>query len=176
MVRKYCRNTIGKRCIIKTNSQEVFKKYTGIFAVTTRGCIDYEIYERGGINTERLLEFLKRILGRRHNKLVILDNASSHRNPTIRDFIEQKNDLLYSVPYQHYTNAIENFFSVMKSHIQKDRGIGWHALLSSVKAAIQKITTIQYRNIISSAYDRNDHNAYTKKKSTREKVPKQYLS
>ena len=38
-VRKHCYETIGKRCIIKTHSQEVFKKYTGIFAITTKGVI-----------------------------------------------------------------------------------------------------------------------------------------
>ena len=27
-VRKHCYETIGKRCVIKTHSQEVFKKYT----------------------------------------------------------------------------------------------------------------------------------------------------
>jgi len=32
-LRKYCYSNIGKRCIIKTQSQEVFKKYTGIFAI-----------------------------------------------------------------------------------------------------------------------------------------------
>jgi hypothetical protein len=35
-VRKHCYETIGKRCVIKTHSQEVFKKYTGIFAITTK--------------------------------------------------------------------------------------------------------------------------------------------
>ena len=34
-IRKHCYETIGKRCIVKTHSQEVFKKYTGIFAIST---------------------------------------------------------------------------------------------------------------------------------------------
>lgn len=176
MARKYCRNIIEKRCIIKTESQEVFKKYTGIFAITTRGCIDYEIYQQGGITAERLLEFLKRVLGRRRDKVVILDNASSHRSPIVRNYIEERNSLLYSVPYQHYTNAIENFFSVMKSHIQTTGSIGWNALLSSVRCAVQQITITQYRNIISGAYTRKRGDTYKKNKSTREKVPKRYLS
>jgi len=37
--RKYCYSEIGKRCIIKTHSQEVFKKYTGIFAISINGVI-----------------------------------------------------------------------------------------------------------------------------------------
>jgi hypothetical protein len=30
----HCYNEIGKRCVIKTQSQEVFKKYRGIFAIS----------------------------------------------------------------------------------------------------------------------------------------------
>jgi hypothetical protein len=42
------------------------------------------------------------------NKLIILDNASSHRNQLVKDAIKKDNNLLYAVPYQHYTNAIED--------------------------------------------------------------------
>ena len=30
---------VGKRCVIKTTSQEVFKKYTAIFAINNMGII-----------------------------------------------------------------------------------------------------------------------------------------
>ena len=29
--RQYCYSNEGKRCVLKTHNQEVFKKYTGIF-------------------------------------------------------------------------------------------------------------------------------------------------
>lgn len=32
--RHHCYSEKGKRCVIKTQSQEVFKKYTGIFAIS----------------------------------------------------------------------------------------------------------------------------------------------
>jgi hypothetical protein len=35
MKRNYCYSQKGKRCAIKTSSQEVFKKYTGIFAINS---------------------------------------------------------------------------------------------------------------------------------------------
>ena len=31
---------------LKTESQEVFKKYTGIFAISTKGVIGYEVYKK----------------------------------------------------------------------------------------------------------------------------------
>ena len=35
--RNHCYSQRGKRCLIKTQSQEVFKKYTGIFAISVNG-------------------------------------------------------------------------------------------------------------------------------------------
>ncbi len=49
------------------------------------------------------------------NKLIILDNASSHRNPKVKELIMKHNHLLYAVPYQHFTNSIENYFKPLKN-------------------------------------------------------------
>lgn len=111
---------MGKRCAIKTQSQEVFKKYTTIFAIFTKGVIGWKLYDKGGIDSNRLKEFLEENITTKYkNKLIILDNASSHRNATIKEIVNKNNELLHSVPYQHYTNAIEQFFSILKSHLQK---------------------------------------------------------
>jgi hypothetical protein len=65
----------------KTQSQEVFKKYTGIFAINVNGVVDWDLYEKGGTNTDRLIDFLEQhITNKLRDKLIILDNASSHRN------------------------------------------------------------------------------------------------
>lgn len=56
MVRKYCREKIGKRCVVKTTSQEVFKKYTGVFAISSEGCVGYEVYRQGGIDPKSYFE------------------------------------------------------------------------------------------------------------------------
>jgi transposase-like protein len=55
--RHHCYSEKSKRCVIKTNSQEVFKKYTAIFAISVDGVIGYTLYEKGGIDSERLIEF-----------------------------------------------------------------------------------------------------------------------
>ena len=94
-VRKHCYETIGKRCVIKTHSQEVFKKYTGIFAITTKGVIGYEIYDKGGIDSVRLINFLNKFIVKKYkNTLIVLDNASSHRNKNVKDVIQKNNHLL----------------------------------------------------------------------------------
>lgn len=56
-------------------------------------------------------------------KLIILDNACSHRNETIKELINKDNTLLYSVPYQHFTNAIEHYFCILKLRLQKLEGL-----------------------------------------------------
>ena len=57
--RNHCYSEKGKRCVIKTQSQEVFKKYTGIFAINVNGVVDWDLYEKGGINTDRLIDFFR---------------------------------------------------------------------------------------------------------------------
>ena len=41
-----CSEEIGKRCLVKTESKEVFKKYTGIFAIYSKGVIGCEVYKK----------------------------------------------------------------------------------------------------------------------------------
>ena len=106
--------------LVGDKSQEVFKKYTGIFAISYNGVLGWDLYEKGGIDSDRLYEFLeKHITTKYKNKLIILDNASSHRNAKIKELVNKHNTLLYSVPYQHFTNSIENYFSMMKSRLYK---------------------------------------------------------
>ena len=52
-----------------------------------------------------------------NNKLIILDNASCRRNEKVKDVINRHNKLLHSVVYQHYTNCIENYFSILKNYL-----------------------------------------------------------
>lgn len=45
---------------------------------------------------------------------------SSHRNPIVKTRVNTNNTLLLSVPYQHFTNSIENWFSMFKAHLRKE--------------------------------------------------------
>ncbi|ADX05978.1 hypothetical protein 162313453, partial [Organic Lake phycodnavirus 1] len=48
MIRRKCYEELGKRCVVKTESQEVFKKYTGIFAISSKGVMDMKYIKREG--------------------------------------------------------------------------------------------------------------------------------
>jgi transposase len=172
--RNHCYSGIGKRCVIKTQSQEVFKKYTGIFAISVNGVVGWDLYEKSGINADRMVEFLeKHITNEFKNKIIILDNASSHRNPKVKEIINQHNHLLYAVPYQHFTNSIENYFSMLKSRLQKLDGLTHADLKRNITKVIQGIPTEKYRNIVKGAYERPGK--YISKNKTRKRPKKNYL-
>ena len=59
-MKRKCYEELGKRCVVKTESQEVFKKYTGIFAISTNGVIGYEVYKKGGIDSNRVVNFINK--------------------------------------------------------------------------------------------------------------------
>jgi len=171
--RQHCYSEMGKRCVIKTTSQEDFKKYTGIFAITSKGLIEWDLYEKGGITTDRLVEFLeKNITSKLKNKLIILDNASSHRNERIKELISKNNHILYAVPYQHFTNSIENYFSMLKSRLQKTEGLKYTDLKANIASVLRNIPKQNYENIFKGAYERN--NVYVKHKTRKNKL-KKYL-
>ena len=172
--RQHCYSEMGKRCVIKTTSQEVFKKYTGIFAITSKGVIEWDLYEKGGINTDRLIEFLeKNITSKLKNKLIILDNASSHRNERIKELIGKNNHILYAVPYQHFTNSIENYFSMLKSRLQKTEGLKYTDIKANIGNVLRTIPEKNYENIFKGAYKRPEK--YVAKNKTRKKPLKTYL-
>jgi len=170
--RNHCYNEIGKRCTIKTQSQDVFKKYTAIFAISTTGVIGWEIYEKGGIDSDRLYKFIEtNITNKYKNKLIILDNASSHRNEKIKTLLNKDNKILYSCAYQHYTNCIENYFSVLKSKLRKLEGIKYDELKENIKNVLKMIPKETYINIFKGSYERKEE---YKKESKTKKILKNY--
>ena len=172
--RNHCYSQRGKRCVIKTQSQEVFKKYTGIFAISVNGVVGWDLYEKSGINADRIVDFIeKNIVGKYKNKLIILDNASSHRNQKLKEVINKDNFLLYAVPYQHFTNSIENYFSMLKSRLQKLDGLTHAELKQNITNTIRNIPKEKYRNIIKGAYERPEK--YVSKKNKTRKIKKNYL-
>jgi transposase len=97
----YSRCNLGKRCIIKTSNQFVFRKFTLLVAINNSKCVGKEMYEKGGMTKERLLEFLeKHIFPNYKDHLIILDNAGSHNNELIKNAITKNgNKYLTSKKY-----------------------------------------------------------------------------
>jgi transposase len=173
MRRNYCRSKIGSRCTRITTSQEVFKKYTGIFAISTKGCEGWEVYPEGGITSSRMVEFYEKYLSQHKNKLIVMDNASSHRNPIVKATVNKNNTLLLSVPYQHFTNSIENWFSMFKSHLRKEPSLTYDDIVTSIPKALKRLKPESYVNIMKGTYERKKE--YQAKDNSRYlRKPKKY--
>lgn len=131
-------------------------------------------YIKNGIDSNRMVDFINKFInGKYKNKLIILDNESSHRNPLVTGVIKKDNNLLYAVPYQHYTNAIEGYFNVQKLRLQKKNGLTYDELVNNVKDVLDEIPIHIYKNLIKRAYDSSEK--YVKRTSTRKRKPKKYL-
>ena len=116
------------------------------------------------------------ITSKLRNKLIILDNASAHRNGKIKALINNKhNNILYAGPYQHFTNSIEIYFSMLKSRLQKlhklGEGLKYENLKENIKKVISEIPKEKYENIFKGAYERPEK--YVPKNKTR-KITKNY--
>ena len=90
-----------------------------------------------------------------------------------KDVIKKDNNLLYAVPYQYYTNAIEGYFNVLKSRLQKKKGLTYNELGNNVKDVLNEIPIHIYKNLIKGAYDINEK--YVKRSLTRKRKPKKYM-
>jgi len=47
--------------------------------------------------------------------------------------------ILYDVPYQHFTNSIENCFSILKSRLQKLDELKYENLKENIQKVISEI-------------------------------------
>ena len=97
--------------------------------------------------------FTSNITSKYKNKAIILDNASAHRNEIIKNLVNKDNKLIYPVPYQHFTNAIEHYFSILKSRLQK----------LNIGKVIKDIPKETYKNLLIGSYKRDV--VYVKKSS-----------
>jgi len=146
------REEIGKRLDKITKDNKVFVKYTLIMAITTKGVLDWILYEKGGSDNSRLIEFVKKLIDKKKNKLILMDNASCHRNQNVKDFIiNSKNDFVYVLPYHHFQNPIEKFFNQLKYYMKKDEPMSYELIKKSIKKAIKYIELETYTNYFKSS-------------------------
>jgi transposase/transposase-like protein len=161
----YCRSYIGKRCVKKTDNNEKFKKYSLVVAINNKKCINYELYQKGAVNSDRFNIFLQNICNTVKNKLFILDNGQIHKTDTTKDIIKNSgNFLLYTCPYHPRLNSIEQFFNQMKHYIKLDKPTTYLTLNNSVKTSISKIKPENYKNYFIYAYNKDYYKTYKKSK------------
>ena len=165
----YCRNYLGKRCIIKTDDNAVFTKYSLVVAIDNKKCIDYALYKKGAVNSDRFNEFIKDICAKYKNKLIILDNGQIHKKESTKKIIKDSgNYLLYTIPYHPRLNSIEQFFNQMKHYLKLYKSKDYDELKLNLKKSIKNIKEESYKNYFIYAYNKEYYK--TKKKSSKKRT------
>jgi len=140
MTLSYGRSKSGSR-VIKKTTKYPYKRYNLLCAISANKIVGWKLYKdiKGGIKTDNIIEFYNdNIKNKYTNHLIIMDNAVTHRSTRIKDLIKNSNNhLLYSVPYNPATNAIEEFFSQLKHYIKKESPNTYDDIVNVIKKIIK---------------------------------------
>jgi hypothetical protein len=148
------RTEIGKRLNKITKDNKVFVKYTLIMAISTKGVVAWKLYEKGEIDHQRLIDFLGTFIKNIKNKLILMDNASSHRNEEVQEYIKKKkNDFVYVLPYHHFQNPIEKMFNQLKYYMRKDEPMSFDLIKESIVKSLKYISVNNFRNYFKSSLE-----------------------
>jgi transposase len=123
-------NIIKERCWTKKGEEITgersgkFRERTSVIAALNQDEVMAPMRFQGTANTELFLYwieyFLIPVLTSR--QVVIMDNASIHKSPKVKELIEKAGCyLIYLPPYSPDLSPIENYWAVMKKHIRKIR-------------------------------------------------------
>ena len=153
----YCRNSLGKRCIIKSDNNFKFKKFSLL-------------------NSDRFNDFLKDICKNVKNKLIILDNGKIHKTEETKNIIKNSgNYLLYTCPYHPRLNCIEQWFNQVKHYMKLSKSNNFNELNSNLKKSINNINKDNYKNYFIYAYNKDLYKTLKRKKlSTKHRTLKIY--
>lgn len=138
----YSKCALGKRCVIKTDDNYVFRKFTLLCAISNSKCVGATFYKEGGMTKERFVEFLEaNIFNKYKNYLIILDNAGSHNNEYVKQaIINSGNKYLFSLPYTPKTNApIEQYFNQIKHYLRLNKKVKYDELVIEIKMLLNKL-------------------------------------
>jgi transposase-like protein/transposase InsO family protein len=178
MMLEYSRCQLGHKCVVNTDDNYVFKKFTLLVAINNSGCVGSKLYQQGGMTKERFVDFLEEhIFSKYKDNLIILDNAGSHNNQFVKDAIlNSGNKYLFSIPYTPTTNApIENYFNQIKHYLKLNKKVlKYNELNEEIKNAIKMVRKENYKNYFNNAYNKEGLRQYTRKLSTRYRKPKTY--
>jgi len=177
LIMEYSKCPLGKRCVVKTDDNYIFRKFTLLCAISNSKCVGATFYKEGGMTKERFVEFLEaNIFNKYKNHLIILDNAGSHNNEYVKQaIINSGNKYLFSLPYTPRCNVIENWFNQIKHYLKLNKKVlKYDELVIEIKNAIKQVKKGNYKNYFENAYNKDAYKDYVKKDSTLKRKPKNY--
>lgn len=174
MSRNYGRGKVGRRVYEYTKDNVVFQKKTLLVAINTQGVVSWKLYDKGGMTSDRMVDFLQEMLRNRKNTVVLMDNAPAHSAKRVREFVQATgNELIYSVPYSPQTNPIEEYFNQLKHYIRKEKARSLQELDTAIRNAM---ATIEQKGNVQNYFLHAFQPEAWKKRKNRVKPPKVYKS
>uniref|UniRef100_A0A6C0E3K9 Tc1-like transposase DDE domain-containing protein n=1 Tax=viral metagenome TaxID=1070528 RepID=A0A6C0E3K9_9ZZZZ len=89
-----------------------------------------------------------------------------------KELVNKHNKILYTIPYQYFTNSIEKYFSMLKSRLYKvseeGEGLTHEKLKANITSVIRGIPKEKYETIFKGAYNR--YALYVKNKTRKQKL------
>lgn len=135
-----------------------WKTTTFIAALRTDGLVAPCVLD-GPINHEAFEAYIEQLLVPvlRQGDIVIMDNLSSHKGPTVRRMIEAAGaELLYLPPYSPDLNPIENAFAKLKALLRKAAARTVTSLWDVIGGLVSSFTPTECKNYFAHAgYDPN---------------------
>ena len=138
MSRNQGRELIGKRLVEQTSHPDRFKKKTVVMAISANGVEGWEMYDKGGMTSDRMVAFLEKVL--KEGYMVIMDNAATHGTQDVMRLIRDTgNKLQHTVPYSPQLNAVEEFFNQFKHYIRKKKPQNLTELKEAIRFSLREI-------------------------------------
>lgn len=158
MLAIYSKCSLGKRCVVKTDDNYVFRKFTLLCAISNSKCVGATFYKEGGMTKERFVEFLEaNIFNKYKNHLIILDNVRSHNNEFVKQsIINSGNKYLFTNSYTPKTNPIEQYFNQIKHYLRLNKKVlKYDELVIEIKNAIKQVKKENYKNYFENLYNKD---------------------
>jgi transposase len=108
----------------------------------------------GPIDTDSFFAWVEQLLvpTLRPGDIVVMDNLSSHKDPTIRQAIRAASAKLFYLPqYSPDLNPIEQALSKLKTLLRKANARSFGAIEAAIAAILPAITPAECRNFFSDA-------------------------
>jgi transposase len=141
MTRRYARSPKGKPIVDKVPHGH-WQNITYICGIRRSGIVAPKSFV-GGMTTERFVAYIRDDVcpTLRKGDIVVMDNLSAHKSPSVRCLIEQcKASLFYLPPYSPDLNPIENSFAKEKAMLRKVKIRDVDKLLSFLKQSPKYFT------------------------------------